>query len=144
MILENKKGVMHISIVIFVIAVLLLTMTSLVVFNVKKSNADTKIYSGIELQKVYTEAEIVGFYLKEIASKADSAESFKILFNELKDSGGNYILPEFSRIAGIIDSSHITVAGNELKVNLDVPILESSDLYQVSYLYKFRYNRFLS
>ncbi|MEK6885732.1 MAG: hypothetical protein AABX17_02090 [Nanoarchaeota archaeon] len=144
MILKNKKSSMHISIVLFVIFTLVLAMTSIVAFNIKKNTVDSKINSGVEIQKVYSRAEIVEFYLREVSSKADSAESFRATFDKLKNSDGNYIMPEFLEIEKMIDSKHIVVEDKHLKIALDVNVSVSSDLYRENYLYQFRYEGILS
>jgi len=82
----NKKAGVSIAVVFLVLATLILVVSALFYFNIKKQDYTRKIYSGTYLEEIYSEEEWIISYIREIVAEvseqADSGENFVELFNK--------------------------------------------------------------
>jgi len=158
--LKNKKaGGVPIAIVILVLAILLVVMSSLVLFKIRGNNLESEITSGSSIGRVYADAEILNFYLREICSNISLAdnpvEKFKTELARYKDDKNEYVfsnITDMTKIEPQINGEHIKVEGDILEVNLDVNLNKTLfpygssrlDSYLIIYDYKFNFERNLS
>ncbi len=153
--MKNKKASMSLATVILVILTLLLLVSSLVTFSMKKAKIEETISSPKEIENAYLEAEIIKFHLRQISEKIgkdNPIEDFTKELENYKNSKGLYVVPDLIEVNSQLNSKHIRIDGNYLKIDLDLVRSEqgfSSDVSKVKefslvYNYHFSYERRIS
>jgi len=144
--IKNKKADMEIAIVLFVLCTLLLVIVAIVSFNLKEKDSKEEIVLGSSLDELYARAEILNFYIRDIASKisltGNVQENFKLELAKLKNKQG-FILPDLGQIeTQLSQGQHVAIDGGVLRMDFDI-VLVSLD-GKSSYNYKLSQNRVLS
>jgi len=154
--LKNKKA-MPISIAFFVLATFVLAATAIVALNFRGLDINEQVTSGIDLEKAYSRAEILNYYLRDVASGITSKDNpvgdFQAGLSRYRNKEGQIIPLDLRLVESQIDEQHIGIEnGNKLAVNFDISILETTQfkdvtkggLNKVNYTYVFSYSKIVA
>ncbi len=153
--IKNKKAGVPLAIVLLTIAVFVLITLALFTFSFKQTKWSTTISSAEQIQETYFKAEILNFYLNQVCGSTNvnsgdnPAEKFKQELEKYKADDGKYVFSDYFHINFIekqIDSQHIFIENNVLKVNFDITFGEKifpypaprTDYFDVAYNYQFK------
>lgn len=120
---KDKKAKMEISIVLLVMFILVLTISSLFIFSLKKDDADEKLLIYSIAEKIYVQEELIKYYVDSIYAKTgNDVNLFNTELEKHKDSQGDYF------IRGLQDCKDFVC---------NLKIVESEGNVRISYLFSY-------
>lgn len=152
--IKNKKANQSLAVMILVLGTITLVVLSLVNFGYRQNNLGDEIKSISGFDKIYAEAEILNFYLREISSGINSqdkvVDNFLIGLNKYKDKNGYFIDGNLNQIKNQLDENpgeHVKVVEGKLIVDFDMELLEviyygdGKRNFEEKYDYNFHYEK---
>ena len=139
----NKKG-MSLSIMLLTLLTLVLVVTTLFYFNVKRNKEHEKLLIPKVIDEVYVREAEINFYINDMIKKSiteDVSEgvflnNFKIELNNSKDKQGNYIVSELEQLKGI-DEEDVEIKDGklffEVSIKIEDKLIDDYEVISVSY-----------
>ena len=113
---------MEISIVLLVMFILVLVVSSLYVFSLKKDKADEKLKAYSLMEEAYVQEELIKYYVDEIYAKTgDNNELFNVELEKYKTKEGYFV----ERLDSCKD------------LKCEVIIVVSNDVARISYTFTY-------
>jgi hypothetical protein len=147
----NKRAQGSLAVVITVLATFALCITALFLFSTKAASIEENLDVSV-MEKVYSRATIINFYLDEISSEIKSSQDsliqFKRELNNHKDKQGQYfdlVLIQIENQLNNAPSNHIYTENGSVFLNFEVRLSEvayssgskASKRYVVKYVYNY-------
>jgi len=162
--IKNKKGGMSVSIALLVLATLVLSCFSLLMFYLREKNLQETIYIS-SLEDIYSKEEQINFYInKAMGSAAEGSKNpefseayfiinFLAEISEYKLENG-FVVPELEQLKNQINEENIEYNAESKIVSADFEIMledkivvkekkENKELFSASYAYKKKFEKAL-